>query len=843
MKQKFDVTGMTCSACSSHVQKAVEHLDGVTVASVNLLTNSMQVEYDEKVLDNAAIIAAVEKSGYGASVTGGKAKSEPNRQTPKTDGMVTRLVVSLVFMVLLMYVSMGSMIGLPLPSFLTGTVNSVSFALTQFLLCLPIIYVNRQYFFNGFKRLFVSPNMDSLIAIGSSASLVYGLFVLFRMSFALGANNLETVEHYRHELYFESAGMILALITLGKFFESRSKRRTGDALSKLKKLAPDKATVIRDGKEVTIDCKNIVVGDIVAVKAGSAFPADGVIVSGRVFVDESAISGESMPVEKGEGGKVIGGTVNVSGYAQVKVTVVGEDSVLSKIISLVEDANATKPPIARLADKVAGIFVPTVIGIALITFAVWMICGSTFEFALSCAISVLVISCPCALGLATPVAVMVGTGKGAENGILIKSGDALQSLRSVDTVVLDKTGTVTEGSPRVTDVVTQLSAEKLMSIVGGIEQKSQHPLGEAVVRYAEEKSIELTEVEDFQTLHGKGVIASIDGSKYAVGNAKLMSEFGVAEEDYSDTGSRLSDEGKTPLFVAQNGKYLGTIAVADLVKPTSAIAVKFLKKMGVRVIMLTGDNARTAKAIARKVEISDVIADVLPDGKEKVISDLKSQGKRVVMVGDGINDAPALARADVGVAIGSGSDIAIDSADIVLIKNDLLDVVTALRLSKATIRNVKQNLFWAFFYNTLGIPLAAGVLYPWLGVKLNPMIGAAAMSLSSLFVVGNALRLKFFAPAKYAEAAEEKQKSQTTNIQNNISEETKMATKTIAIEGMMCGHCTARVEKALKAISGVRSVEVSLENKNATVMCDGGVTDEMLKEAIEAQDYTVVSVE
>lgn len=898
-KERFGVSGMTCSACSAHVEKAVGKLNGVSAVQVNLLTNSMTVEYDENVLSSQDIVDCVVDAGYGAApesayADNNKSKNEgavsdrAKKRSQETRAMRIRLSVSLVFMVLLMYVAMGHMFGAPLPSFLTGTRNAVSYALLQLLLCLPIIYVNRAYYVNGFKRLFkLSPNMDTLIAVGSSASLVYGIVALFRMSYGLGAGDYALVERYLHDLYFESAGMILALVTVGKYLESLSKKRTGDALDKLRNLVPQTAVVVKeDGTQVEVDSSSLAAGDIVAVKAGDVVPADGVVVDGHAFIDESAISGESVPVEKTEGAKVVGGTVNRSGYMTARVTTVGSESVLSKIIRLVEDAASGKAPIAKAADKIAGVFVPVVMSIALVTFIGWLAGGESFETALSCAISVLVISCPCALGLATPVALMVATGKGAECGVLVKSGEALEVLHSVKYVVLDKTGTVTAGTPEVSDIT--FGDPDLLGVVAAIESMSEHPLGEAVVAYAKSEGVKFAQVDEFRTLAGKGVVAVSGGKTYSIGNALLMEEAGVAENEYAEELGSVSEQGKTPLLVACDGEYKGLIATLDKVKPSSAEAVAALKKLGVKVVMLTGDNRRTANAIANSVGIDEVIAEVLPEDKEKTVAELMKTGK-VAMVGDGINDAPALTRADVGIAIGSGSDIAVDSADVVLVKDDLLDVVTALRLSRKTVTNIKENLFWAFFYNSLGIPLAAGVLYHTsLALKLNPMIGAAAMSLSSLFVVLNALRLKFFKPSVFSaqcagacaiigengtvkveaqKIANENKSDECISVEedgedckscdnaksagkqapadineNNDLRSDNMKNYVLEIQGMMCSHCTGRVEKALAAVDGVQSVNVSLENACAEVAAADNVTGEVLKNAVTAQGYEVTEV-
>ncbi len=874
MQQKFDISGMTCSACSSHVEKSVSKLDGVQKVSVNLVTESMTVKYNDQQLTEQDIIDCVVKSGYGAKVSGQSAQQATNLPRAKKDNtMVVRLTVSIVFMVLLMYVSMGSMIGLPLPSFLVGTNNAVSFALMQLLLCVPVLYVNRIFFISGFKKLFRGgANMDTLIAVGASASIIYGIIALFRMSYGLGAGDSQLVHTYYHDLYFESAAMILTLVTLGKFLEGKSKKRTGDALQKLKNLAPKTALLWSEQGETVVDGTSLKVGDKVIVKAGMSIPADAKVIQGHGFVDESAVSGESVPVEKTEGDSIIGGTVLTSGYVVAVVEGVGEQSMLAKIVRLVEDANAVKPPIAKLADKIAGIFVPVVMSIAAVTLIAWLIAGQTFEFALSCAISVLVISCPCALGLATPLTIMVGTGKGAEKGVLFKSGEALETLHSIKCVVLDKTGTITQGRPEVTEVVAVGDANQLLSIVAGIEKLSEHPLGQAVVEYAQNNNLPLTVADSYKTLVGMGVSAVVDNKQYYVGNAKLMAQCGVDSNAYNHTVLRMSNEGKTPLIVSCGNKYLGTIAVADTIKPDCKEAIANLKQSGIRVVMLTGDNQRTAQAIADKVDIDEVYAEVLPQDKQQVVADIQKQYK-VAMVGDGINDAPALTTADVGIAVGCGSDIALDSADVILVKNSLADVSYAIQLSRATIRNVKQNLFWAFFYNTLGIPLAAGVLYMTpLALKLNPMIGAAAMSISSLFVVGNALRLKLFG----LRHAKKQQKALNNNgtacasgvcpveatneitqcnsqqcsvaqqsIQNdNINKETtNMKTVTVKVQGMMCAHCTGRVQKALNEVKGVQSVEVSLEKAQAQVVCDNSVTSQSLADSVVAAGYQVTGTE
>lgn len=833
MNKKYKVTGMTCSACSSRVEKCVGKLDGVNTVSVNLLTNSMQIDFDESKLTEEKIADSVTQAGYGMEIPTGKSEKKEEKEDiveKNIENMKKRTIWSFIFLIPLMYVAMGHMAGLPQPSFLRGDANAVSFALTQLLLCIPVLYINRAYFERGFRSLIHgAPNMDTLISVGSGASLIYGIFAIYRMGYGLGTQNMELVHRYLHDLYFESAVMILALINIGKYLEARSKGKTSEAIQKLMDLAPKTALVERNGQVVEIAAEDMLTGDILQVKPGSSIPADGVVIEGRTSVDEAAITGESMPVEKKEGDTVTAATLNKTGFIRMRAARVGKDTTFSQIIRLVEEASSSKAPIARMADKIAGIFVPTVMGIALLTGIVWLLMGAEFEFALSCAIAVLVISCPCALGLATPVAIMVGTGKGAENGILIKSGEALEITHNVQSVVLDKTGTITEGKPVVTDIISfGMSENKILEISAALEKKSEHPLAEAVLLKA--KGMELPNAENFAAIPGKGITAKIQGNIYYAGNQKLMQEQGISCEKALSSMEKLSKEGKTPLILADEKQVFGIIGVADVVKPTSAKAIQELKKLGIQVIMLTGDNARTAKAIQKQLDIDTVIAEVLPQDKEREISRLQEEGKTVVMVGDGLNDAPALARADVGIAIGAGTDVAIESADIVLMKNDLQDVATAIELSKAVIRNIKENLFWAFFYNVCGIPLAAGVLYPVFGLKLSPMFGAAAMSLSSLFVVSNALRLRFFHSLK-------KGKTQPESIQEKKEEKNMY---TMKIEGMMCPHCQAAVTKALEALEGTKA-EVNLEKKEAYV--ETGLEKEALKKAVEDAGYQVLSVE
>ena len=883
MKERFDVTGMTCSACSSHVEKSVGKLTGVENVSVNLLTNSMQVEFDENKLDTAGIIKAVEDAGYGAAVkdehaksgakTSGQSGSQENNGLSAVEqnvkNMKKRLIVSLIFWIPLMYVSMGHMIyqwlNIPMPpftmNFLHGNENAITYAFTQFLLLLPILIANQKYFKNGFKTLWHrSPNMDSLIAIGAGAAILYGIFAIYRIGYAMGHGDMMVVHQYAHDLYFESAGTILTLITIGKYLETKSKGKTSEAITKLLNLAPKTVTVVRDGVEQVVDAADVGKGEIFLVKPGESVAVDGIVLEGKSSFDESAITGESIPVPKQEGDAIVSASMNKSGLIRAKATKVGEDTTIAQIIRLVEEASSSKAPIAKMADKIAGVFVPTVITIALITGVIWLISGATFEFAMSTAIAVLVISCPCALGLATPVAIMVGTGKGAENGILIKSGDALETAHQIDTVVLDKTGTITQGKPVVTDIICAAgkSADKtqLLQIAGSLEKGSEHPLAEAIVNYCVTNNISLEKVTDFNALFGKGIEGTVSGTHYFAGNEKMMEEKGISlSAEQKNQIRELAKQGRTPLLFADENQFLGIVAVADVVKPTSKEAVQKFRDYGIHVIMLTGDNEVTAQAIKEQVGIDEVIAGVLPTQKEEKISALKQAGHKVAMIGDGVNDAPALASADVGIAIGAGTDVAIESADIVLMKNDLLDAVGAVKLSKAVIRNIKENLFWAFFYNSIGIPLAAGVLYPLFQIKLNPMFGAAAMSLSSVCVVSNALRLRWVKlhdakktqsePYQDVAASTIADINQHNALDNNIKStnndkgESTMTT-TISIEGMMCAHCQAHVEKALKEVAGVTEVTVSLENKNAVVTGDASV--EALKQAVVDAGYEVTDV-
>ncbi|HPZ30333.1 MAG TPA: heavy metal translocating P-type ATPase [Limnochordia bacterium] len=758
MQKKFEVLGMTCAACQAAVERSVKKLAGVGAVNVNLLAKQMVVEFDETVTDSQAIIKAVSDAGYEARepqpepAFANAAEARRNQAlAAETWELKVRVLVSFFFLVPLMYLAMGDMLGLQLPGWLDGPENAVSHAFAQFLLTLPIVYVNRRYFQAGFRALWHrAPNMDSLIAIGSSAAVVYGIITVFRIGAALGRGELGLAGHYRHDIYFETGAMILTLITLGRFLEARSKNKTSEAISRLLDLAPKTAFVIREGQEQEIPVEHIVVGDIIVVRPGQSVPVDGIIIEGSSAVDQSALTGESIPVEKRVGDRVVSGTINKVGFFKFRAEKVGEDTTLAQIIRLVEEASASKAPIAKLADEISGIFVPIVILIAAAAAVVWLAFGAGAAFALSIGISVLVISCPCALGLATPVAIMVGTGQGAANGILIKSAEALETAHKVDTVVLDKTGTITEGRPKVTDVVVTgaLTEVDFLTIAASMENSSEHPLAEAIQAKAAEMGIEPKPTQAFAAVPGRGIVAEIDGQRYIGGNLALMEEHQIDTSAWQDLSRRLAEEGKTPLYFANDKRLLGIIAAADVIKPTSKQAVDQLKAKGITVVMLTGDNKRTAAAIQRQLGLDQVTAEVLPQDKERVIRELQQSGRRVAMVGDGINDAPALARADVGIAIGAGTDVAIESADIVLVRSDLQDAVTALELSRATVRNIKQNLFWAFFYNILGIPLAAGVFYPFFGWTLSPMIGAAAMSLSSVFVVSNALRLRRFQPSR-----------------------------------------------------------------------------------------------
>lgn len=827
MKQKYDVMGMTCSACSAHVDKAVRHLDGVQDVNVNLLSNCMVVDYDENKVNDAMIQKAVEDAGYKAALETQSVQAQKQEET--VDDKKKSLILSFVFLIPLFYISMGHMMGAPLPSFLVGESNMMVFALTQLFLTLPVMYINRGYFQRGFKSLWHrSPNMDTLIAMGSLAAAIYSIYAIFMMGYDLGHGQIHQAHQYMMQLYFESAAMILTLISLGKYLESRSKKKTTEAIEKLIHLMPSVATILKDGQEKEVAIEDVQVGDIVVVKSGQSIPLDGVIIDGQTSIDESMITGESLPVDKTVNDRVIGATMNVEGYIQVQVTHTSQEATLSQIIELVEEASSSKAPIAKLADRISGIFVPIVIVISLVTFILWMTLGQqTFHFALTCAIAVLVISCPCALGLATPTAIMVGTGKGAQLGILIKSAENLELLSKAQSIILDKTGTITQGKPQVTQIeALHMSEDELLTLAASIENSSQHPLAKAIVAYAKEKKISLQKVEQFEMLSGKGLKGWIHGKMILSGNQRLMKEHDIDLSPVEALAQQLSNHGKTPLYYAYDGQIIGLIVVSDVLKQTSAKAIEQLKAMGLSVYMLTGDNRLTANAIGKELGIQ-VIAEVLPQDKEKHIRDLQAQNQRVIMVGDGINDAPALMRADVGIAMTSGTDIAMDSADIVLMKNDLLDVVNAIELSHAVLKNIKENLFWAFFYNVIGIPIAAGLFYPFFGWLLDPMFGAAAMSLSSVFVVSNALRLRFFKP-KY---------------QNQIrKQEVNQMEKKMNIEGMMCPHCQKHVSQALNSIEGVKAT-VDLENNCAYLQLDHDIEESLLVKAVEDAGYSVKGFE
>lgn len=842
--EKFQITGMSCAACQIHVAKSVQKLDGVSDVDVSLLANTMVVKYDDLKTDSQKIAEAVSKAGYGAFLFehhGGRNDFRREWQRRKEEEVLNqkklkqRLILSIIFLIPLLYISMGHMLLLPVPLFLSGKENSLLFAFTQFLLTIPVVVINGHFFVSGIKAFFNKmPNMDSLVAIGAGASLLYGIFAIYMMIYGFSHENFDFVLRYSKVLYFESCATILTLVTVGKYLEARSKSKTSDALDKLVNLAPKTAVIIRNGKEVIIPSEQVVSGDIVLIKPGESIPVDGVVTDGYGYVDQSAITGESIPVEKNIGDEVLSATVNKNGSFRFRASNVGEDTTLARIIKLVDEAGSSKAPIARLADSISGIFVPAVIVIAILTAVCWIAAGQSFEFAFNCAVSVLVISCPCALGLATPVAIMVGMGKAAEYGILIKSAESLERLHSVDTVVLDKTGTVTSGHPKVTDVevFANLSEKDFLSIAASIEQGSEHPLAGAVVNKAKEEGIEIKTPDKFEIIPGKGVLAVIDGESYTAGNIKLMSENEVEDSAFfGKMSEKYSYLGKTPLFFAKNKKLLGLIAVADSVRQTSAEAVMYLKQSGLRVILLTGDNRLTAGSIAKEVGIDEVIADVRPEGKEAEVGRLQDSGHRVAMVGDGVNDAPALVRADVGIAIGAGTDIAVDSGDVVLMKDSLLDVVRAIRLSGEVVKNIRTSLFWAFVYNIIGIPVAAGVLYPAFGLLLSPMIAAAAMSLSSVCVVSNALRIRLF-----RDNIEEQPK------EKELFAGDKNMKKIMLIDGMMCAHCQKRVHDVLSALDGVAEVDVNLENKTAVVVCSKEIDDKILTDAVTNAGYEVLSI-
>lgn len=842
-KKNFIVTGMTCSACSARVERVVSKVKGVKSVNVNLLKNSMSVIFDGAVTNAGEIVEKVEEAGYGAalkSVRKEKTKGAMpvNGAQTETELIKKRFIASLIFTLPLFYTAMGPMIGLPLPSFFAGASNSMILAFTQFLLAVPVVFINGKYFQSGFKNLLkLSPNMDSLIALGSGSAFVYGTYSVYKTAYGFSVGDTALAHEAAMNLYFESAAMILTLITLGKFLEARAKGKTSQEITKLINLAPKTAVALRNGTEEEIPVEDVVKGDILIVKSGDTVPADGIIEEGNASIDESAITGESLPADKSAGDKVTGATVNVSGYFKMKAVAVGDETALARIISLVDEATSSKAPIARLADKISYIFVPAVMFTALCASACWLISGYGGGFALSVGISVLVISCPCALGLATPTAIMAGMGRGASNGILIKSAQALETARMIDTAVIDKTGTITEGKPVVTDIIAANGDEKeLLVLAASIESMSNHPLAGAVVKYASDKKNMPEKVSGYNFIHGEGISGIVkgvyggapDGVKVFGGNRKLMEREKIDISGYIKKGEDFSRQGKIPLYFAKDKTFLGIIALADTLKAGSAEAVAKFRQMGIDVVMLTGDNAKTARFIGELAGVDAVVSDLLPEEKEREIRALQKRGKKVAMIGDGINDAPALARADVGIAIGAGTDIAIESADIVLMRSDLNDAVTAVRLSRATVRNIKQNLFWAFIYNAVGIPLAAGALYKAWGILLNPMIAAAAMSFSSVSVVSNALRLRFFKPEKAGN--------------KNIVKKEKTMKKTIKIEGMSCGHCSASVTKALKALDGVKDADVNLRDKEAVVETDGSVADESLAQAVKDAGFEVKEI-
>ena len=836
MKQKFDVYGMTCASCQAAVDRAVKKL-GVNEVNVNLINESMSVEYDPNKISDSDIIEAVSRAGYEARLKNNENSFKNEKENLKEleeDNTKFRLKVSFFFMIILMYISMGPMISLPIPSFLVGSQGAINNAFVQFLLTIPVIFVNRKFFISGFKSLKNgNPNMDALVALGSSSALFYGIFVIMRMAHAAGLSDFETIDAYRHNLYFESSAMILTLITLGKYFEARSKGETKASLKNLMDLAPERARVIRNNKEVEIDSTDIEKGDIIIIRPGERIPVDGEIIEGSSLVDEAAITGESIPINKTIGDEVISATINKQGSFKFKATRVGEDTTLSQIISLVNDANETKAPIAKLADKISAIFVPAVIIISLITFIGWYIISKDFEFALNLMISVLVISCPCALGLATPMAIMVATGKSAELGLLFKNAESLENLHKVDSILLDKTGTITEGKPVVTDVITKIDEKSFLEIAASLEHLSEHPLSDAINTYASEKNTHIIPVENFESIVGRGIKGKIDNNLYYAGNLRLMEENNIDLNNYENLNYKLSKDGKTSMYFANDIEVIGLIAAKDMAKDSSKIAIDTLKKEGFEITMVTGDNEITAEAIRKSLNIDKKFAEVLPQDKDKVVKTLQAEDKKVAMVGDGINDAPALARADIGIAIGKGSDIAIDSADVVLVKNSLLDLVKSIDLSRATIKTIKENLFWAFFYNIILIPLAAGLLYPKFGLTLNPMFAALAMSFSSVFVCLNSLRLRGFKSKAESYSNETNNKNEILK-ENEMNEIKKMI---VNVDGMSCNNCAKHVKNALEEIDGVNEVIVNLDNKNAEVSYQGDIDEKVISDAINEAGY------
>lgn len=841
MEKKFDVRGMTCSACVANVTKAVEKLDGVSTANVNLMTNSMKVNFDENKINDDEIIRAVEKIGYGASPAGEKTKSEDRPVDDREKALKNRLISSSIFMLILMYIAMGHMVHLPTPSVFHGREGAVIFAFSQFLLALPVVYINRDFYISGFKGLKNrAPNMDSLVAIGSLAALVYGIFAIYMMAYGFGQGDMELVDAYRHNLYFESSAMILTLITVGKYLEEKSKNKTRSSLAKLMDLAPKMATVIEDGKEVVKNIEDVRVGDILLVRPGESVAVDGKVIEGASSLDESAVTGESIPVQKSVGDRVISASINTTGSFKFQAEKVGEDTTISQIIKLVDEANQSKAPIAKLADEIAGVFVPAVLIISAITFGIWMALGYGFENALNFAISVLVISCPCALGLATPVSIMVATGKSADFGLLFKNAEVLENLHKIDVIVMDKTGTITEGKPILTDIVTDLDQAEFLKIAGSLEKNSQHPLASAILNYTVEKNIDLEEITNFNSVSGRGLNGEVAGKKYLAGNLEYMLEEKIDLRDFRSKAEDLAGEGKTSMYFANENEVMGIISVKDLPKKSSRDAIRLLRGMGKKIIMLTGDNEKTAEAIAKEIGVDETLAGLLPQDKNKEIDKIQKSGKKVLMIGDGINDAPSLAKADIGMAIGHGTDVAIESSDVVLMRSDLLDVVSALELSKATIKNIKENLFWAFFYNTIGIPLAAGLLFPAFGIKLSPMFAAFAMSMSSVFVVNNALRLRRFKPRGVKRSLEESKSSrEKENVDKQKDFEKSEKITRIEVEGMMCGHCEKRVADALEKTGKAKNILASHENSSVEFI-DQGLSPEEIKNAIEDAGYKII---
>ena len=841
MEKKFDVRGMTCSACVANLTKAVEKLDGVSTANVNLMTNSMKVNFDENKINDEEIIRAVEKIGYGASPAGEKTKKQDEPVDDRERALKNRLISSSIFMLILMYIAMGHMVHLPTPSVFHGREGAVIFAFSQFLLALPVVYINRDFYISGFKGLKNrAPNMDSLVAIGSLAALVYGIFAIYMMAYGFGQGDMELVDAYRHNLYFESSAMILTLITVGKYLEEKSKNKTRSSLAKLMDLAPKMATVIEDGKEVVKNIEDVRVGDILLVRPGESVAVDGKVIEGASSLDESAVTGESIPVQKSVGDRVISASINTTGSFKFQAEKVGEDTTISQIIKLVDEANQSKAPIAKLADEIAGVFVPAVLLIAAATFGIWMALGYGFENALNFAISVLVISCPCALGLATPVSIMVATGKSADFGLLFKNAEVLENLHKIDVIVMDKTGTITEGKPILTDIVTDLDQDEFLKIAGSLEKNSQHPLASAILNYAEEKNIKLEEITNFNSVSGRGLNGEVAGNKYLAGNLEYMLEEKIDLRGFKTKAEDLAGEGKTSMYFANENEVMGIISVKDLPKKSSRDAIKLLRGMGKKIIMLTGDNEKTAEAIAEEIGVDETLAGLLPQDKNKEIDKIQKSGKKVLMIGDGINDAPSLAKADIGMAIGHGTDVAIESSDVVLMRSDLLDVVSALELSKATIKNIKENLFWAFFYNTIGIPLAAGLLFPAFGIKLSPMFAAFAMSMSSVFVVNNALRLRRFKPRGVKRSLEESnsaREKEKVDKQKDLEKSEKITR--IEVEGMMCGHCEKRVADALEKTGKAKNILASHENSSVEFI-DQGLSPEEIKNAIEDAGYKII---